>query len=178
MIGNITLAAFLLNIVIGFAAQMIDGTLGMAYGVSCRTFLKTAAGLPAAMASAVVHCSEVFTTLASGISHLKLKNVAMKFLWKLMIPGVVGGVLGAWFLSSIGDVLEPFIDGYLVVMGIVIFLKVFKSREKSRAGSAGRSTRLALSAVFWTPRAAAAGAPWSPAPCWPRTTTRKRPSEP
>ena len=130
MIGNITLAAFLLNVAIGFAAQMIDGTLGMAYGVSCRTFLKTAAGLPAAMVSAVVHCSEVFTTLASGISHLKLKNVAMKFLWKLMIPGVVGGVLGAWFLSSIGDVLEPFIDGYLVIMGVVIFLKVFKKARK------------------------------------------------
>lgn len=56
---------FLLFIVIGFAAQIIDGTLGMAYGVSCRTFLKTVAGLPSALASAVVHVAEVPTTLAS-----------------------------------------------------------------------------------------------------------------
>ncbi len=123
----------LLFIVIGFFAQIIDGTLGMAYGVSCRTFLKTVAGLPSALASAVVHCSEVFTTLASGLSHLKLKNVAKDLLWRLMIPGVVGGVLGAWFLSSVGDLLEPFIDAYLIVMGVIILSKAFrKLRDEPR----------------------------------------------
>lgn len=127
MIGNISLAMFLLYVLIGFCAQCIDGTLGMAYGVSCRTFLKSVARLPAAMASAVVHCAEMFTTLASGISHLKLKNVMHEMLWKLIVPGVVGGVLGAWFLSSIGDMLEPFIDLYLIVMGVIIFLKVFRT---------------------------------------------------
>lgn len=124
---------FLLFIVIGFAAQIIDGTLGMAYGVSCRTFLKAVAGLPSALASAVVHVSEVPTTLASGLSHLRFKNVDKHILWRLMIPGVVGGVLGAWFLSSIGDTLEPFIDVYLIVMGAVILRKAFqKQREEPR----------------------------------------------
>ena len=110
MIGGITISMFILYIVVGFLAQCIDGTLGMAYGVSCRTFLKSVAKLPAATASAVVHCAEMFTTLASGISHLKLKNVVHDMLWRLIIPGVIGGALGAWFLSSIGEFLEPFID--------------------------------------------------------------------
>ena len=127
MIGNVPLSMFLLYVVIGFFAQCIDGTLGMAYGVSCRTFLKSVARLPAAMASAVVHCAEMFTTLVSGISHLKLKNVIHDMLWRLIIPGVIGGALGAWFLSSIGDVLEPAIDLYLIVMGVIIFLKVFRT---------------------------------------------------
>ena len=83
---------FLLFIVIGFAAQIIDGTLGMAYGVSCRTFLKTVAGLPSALASAVVHVAEVPTTLASGLSHIKLKNVDKSLFFHLAIPGVIGGV--------------------------------------------------------------------------------------
>ncbi len=123
---------FLLYIVIGFAAQMIDGTLGMAYGVSCRTFLKTVAGLPSALASAVVHVAEVPTTLASGLSHLRLKNVDKPLLLRLLIPGVLGGVLGAWFLSNVGDALEPFIDAYLIVMGVIILRKAFQTVLKER----------------------------------------------
>ncbi|MBE6970162.1 MAG: sulfite exporter TauE/SafE family protein [Ruminococcaceae bacterium] len=124
---------FILFLVIGFFAQLIDGTLGMAYGISCRTFLKTIAGLPAALASAAVHCAEMFTTLVSGISHLSLKNVSMDLLWRLMLPGVVGGVLGAWFLTRVGDVLEPFIDVYLIVMGFVILCRASrKERERPR----------------------------------------------
>ena len=73
---------FLLFIVIGFAAQIIDGTLGMAYGVSCRTFLKTVAGLPSALASAVVHVAEVPPPLASGLSHIKLKNVEVAYTFR------------------------------------------------------------------------------------------------
>lgn len=119
----------LLCALIGFLAQVIDGALGMAYGVSCRTFLKTIAGLPAAMASAVVHCAEMFTTLVSGISHLTLKNVDGSLLWRLMLPGVLGGVLGAWFLSDVGDVLEPFINVYLIVMGAVILRKAFQKKQ-------------------------------------------------
>ena len=111
---------FLLFIVIGFAAQIIDGTLGMAYGVSCRTFLKTVAGLPSALASAVVHVAEVPTTLASGLSHIKLKNVDKSLFFHLAIPGVIGGVAGAWFLSSAGDALEPFIDASLIIMMLAV----------------------------------------------------------
>lgn len=113
-------------IVIGFLAQMIDGTLGMAYGVSSRTFLKTVAGLPSALASAVVHASEVPTTLVSGISHWKLKNVDFNRLKQLVIPGILGGIIGAWFLSGTGDKLEPFIDIYLIIMGIIILIKAIR----------------------------------------------------
>ena len=130
MIGNITFAMFLLYVLIGFLAQCIDGTLGMAYGVSCRTFLKSVTRVPSAMASAVVHSAEIFTTLVSGISHLKLKNVMHDMLWKLILPGVIGGVIGAWFLSSVGDLLEPVIDLYLIVMGVIIFLKVFRKENR------------------------------------------------
>jgi len=124
---------FTLFLFIGFFAQLIDGTLGMAYGLSCRTFLKTIAGLPAALASAAVHCAEMFTTLVSGLSHLSLKNVSLDLLWRLMLPGVAGGVLGAWFLTRVGDVLEPFIDVYLIVMGFVILCRASrKERERPR----------------------------------------------
>jgi len=123
---------FALFILIGFAAQMIDGSLGMAYGVSCRTFLKTVAGLPSALASAVVHCAELPTTLASGISHWRMKNVDKKLLLQLLVPGVLGGVLGAWFLSSLGDVLEPFIYVYLIIMGGVIIYKALRRAKPAR----------------------------------------------
>ena len=123
---------FLLFIVIGFAAQIIDGTLGMAYGVSCRTFLKTAAGLPSALASAVVHVAEVPTTLASGLSHLRFRNVDKSLFWHLAVPGIIGGVAGAWFLTSVGEDLEPFIDVYLIIMGFVILRKAFQKRKKER----------------------------------------------
>ena len=123
---------FILFILIGFAAQIIDGTLGMAYGVSCRTFLKTVAGVPSALASAVVHVAEVPTTLASGLSHIRLKNVDKSLFFHLVIPGVIGGVAGAWFLSSAGDALEPFIDAYLIIMGVVIMRKAFRKSQKER----------------------------------------------
>ena len=126
------LTHFLLYVLIGFFAQMIDGTLGMAYGVSCRTFLKTVAGLPSALASAVVHVAEVPTTLASGVSHLKLKNVDRSLLLRLLVPGIVGGVLGAWFLSSVGDKLEPFIDAYLIIMGFLILRKALQKHSAER----------------------------------------------
>ncbi len=128
MVGNLPLETFLVCVLVGFLAQCVDGTLGMAYGVSCRTFLRTMAHIPAAMASAVVHCAEIFTTLVSGLSHLKLKNVFHDMLWRLILPGVVGGVLGAWFLTGVGDILEPFIDLYLIVMGAVIFAKIFRKK--------------------------------------------------
>ena len=120
---------FFLYILIGFAAQVIDGTMGMAYGVSCRSFLRAAAGLPPAVASAVVHCAEIPISLISGISHWKLRNVDRRLLLRLMLPGALGGVFGAWLLTNIGDTLEPLIDVYLVVMGIIILFKALRQRQ-------------------------------------------------
>lgn len=122
---------FLLYVITGFIAQLIDGTMGMAYGISCSTFLKVFVGIPSAVASAVVHCAEIPTTLVSGISHWKLKNVQKSLMLKLIIPGVIGGILGAYFITRIGDVLEPFIDVYLIIMGFTIFLKALKKKRET-----------------------------------------------
>lgn len=115
----------LLFIVVGFAAQMIDGALGMAYGVSSNTFLLSL-GIPPAAASASVHMAEVVTTGISGISHWRLGNVDWKLVRRLLIPGVIGGVIGAYVLTSIdGDIIKPYIAAYLLIMGGVIIYKAF-----------------------------------------------------
>lgn len=121
----------------GFVAQLIDGTLGMAYGVSCTTMLLHF-GVPPALASASVHTAEVFTTGVSGLSHIYMKNVDKQLFLRLAIPGVIGAVLGAFLLSKVlhGDVIKPFIAAYLMILGIVIIIKgirepLFKDEIKS-----------------------------------------------
>ena len=121
----------IIYILIGFMAQMIDGSLGMAYGVSCRTFLRTVAKLPSSIASAVIHIAEIPSSLVSGISHYKIGNVDKKLLPKLLIPGMIGGVLGAWILVDLGDRIAAVIDIYLIVMGIIILRKAIKAGEIS-----------------------------------------------
>lgn len=122
---------FFICLLVGIAAQLIDGTLGMAYGVSCSTFLRTA-GVSSAMSSACVHLAEIFTTLASGISHFSMKNVDHCLLWRLAIPGVLGGCLGAYVLTAVNDrILSPLISAYLVVMGFVILSKMFKKADST-----------------------------------------------
>lgn len=115
---------FLLFCLAGFVAQIIDGTLGMAYGVSCSTILLQL-GISPAVASASVHTAEVFTTGVSGLSHLYFKNVDKKLFIRLAIPGVIGAMIGAFLLSKVldGKVIKPFIAGYLLVLGILILIK-------------------------------------------------------
>jgi uncharacterized membrane protein YfcA len=121
-----------LFIVVGFMAQMIDGALGMAYGVSSTTFLLSL-GLPPAAASASVHTAEVFTTLASGLSHLKLGNVDKTMFKKLVIPGVLGGITGAYILTSVpGEVIKPLVSAYLLIMGLIILYKVLFTKARER----------------------------------------------
>ncbi len=110
-------------VLVGFFAQLIDGALGMAYGVSSNTFLLSI-GVPPAAASASVHMAEVFTTGVSGLTHWRLRNIDTKLVKKLLIPGVIGGILGAYILTNIdGDVIKPWISAYLLVMGLVILFK-------------------------------------------------------
>ncbi|HWR12084.1 MAG TPA: sulfite exporter TauE/SafE family protein [Rectinemataceae bacterium] len=117
-------------ILIGFLAQMIDGALGMAYGVSSTTFLTTV-GIPPKIASASVHTAEVFTTLCSGISHWKMKNVDWKIFRKLVIPGVIGGALGAYVLVNFpGDLISPFVTIYLIVMGVIVLIRGIRGATK------------------------------------------------
>ena len=94
-------------ILVGFIAQMIDGALGMAYGVSSNTFLLSI-GIPPAAASASVHMAEVVTTGISGFSHWKLENIDRELIKRLVIPGVIGGVVGAYLLTEVpADIIKP-----------------------------------------------------------------------
>lgn len=116
---------FALYVAAGFVAQLIDGALGMAYGVSASSLLM-AFGVPPAATSATVHAAECFTTGASAISHHAFGNVDRYLFRRLLIPAVFGAIIGAYLLSSIdGDVLKPYVSGYLIVMGIVIIAKAF-----------------------------------------------------
>lgn len=110
----------------GFVAQLIDGALGMAYGVSASTLLLTF-GVPPAATSATVHAAECFTTGASAISHHAFDNIDRALFKRLLLPGIVGAILGAYVLTSLpGDALKPYVAVYLLIMGIVIVLKAFK----------------------------------------------------
>jgi hypothetical protein len=120
-------------ILVGFLAQLIDGALGMAYGITCTTFLMTF-GLAPAMASASVKTSEIFTTAVSGLSHLRLGNVDRRLFLKLCLPGIIGGVLGACVLTHLsGEKMKPFVAGYLLLMGVVIIAKGWKPSLKVEA---------------------------------------------
>jgi uncharacterized protein len=113
-------------IAVGFGAQLIDGSLGMAFGVISNTLLVSVLGMPPAHASARVHIVEVFTTAASGISHVIHKNVDWKLFARLVIPGVIGGVIGAYALSNIdAKVARPFVMGYLSLIGFYLLFKAW-----------------------------------------------------
>jgi len=116
----------------GFIAELIDGALGMAYGVSLTTLL-LCMGIPPSTASMNVHASEIFTTIASGLSHLKLGNVDGKLFKRLVFPGVVGGVLGAYVLTSTPiEIIKPAVTIYLLVMGLIILIKAFRKMEAKK----------------------------------------------
>lgn len=116
-------------VAIGFAAQMIDGALGMAYGVS-STSAMLAMGVPPATASACVHAAETFTTAASGASHWRLGNVDKDLVWRLAIPGMIGGGIGAYLLGSVldGEMIKPYVNAYLLILGVFILTKAFRNR--------------------------------------------------
>jgi uncharacterized membrane protein YfcA len=117
---------FLLFVCVGFLAQIVDGALGMAYGVISSTVL-LAFGVPPATASASVHAAEVFTTGASAGSHALHRNVNWRLFVPLALGGCVGGVLGAFVLTSIeGDLLKPYITAYLALMGAVILYRAWR----------------------------------------------------
>ncbi|HET7360764.1 MAG TPA: sulfite exporter TauE/SafE family protein, partial [Salinimicrobium sp.] len=118
-------------ILAGFVAQIIDGALGMAYGVSCTTLLLNF-GIPPSFASASVHTSEIFTSGVSGLSHLKFKNIDKKLFFKLVFTGVLGAVIGAFLISQIfdGSVIKPFVAAYLFILGGVILYKGIQNKKR------------------------------------------------
>lgn len=113
----------MLLVLIGFAAQLINGAIGMAYGVVSNSFLLSI-GLPPALASAGIHTAEIFTTLASGVFHLKLGNVDKLLFSKLVISGVLGGIIGAYVLSSAQtSFMKTVVNLYLLAVGVTIIIK-------------------------------------------------------
>lgn len=118
-------------ILVGFSAQLIDGAIGMAYGVLSNSIL-LAMGIPPALSSYSIHTAEIFTTLASGAAHLRLRNVNEKLLKKLVVPGVIGGALGACLLSSAPTYpIKIVVSLYLLIMGLIILIKVRRTATRS-----------------------------------------------
>lgn len=120
-------------VVIGFVAQLIDGALGMAFGAIATALLVGFMGLTPAQASYRVHIIKCFTTAVSGASHAISGNIDRKLFVKVVLPGVLGGIIGAYGLAQIdGDAIKPFVLGYLGLLGIVLMLKGFQGKFKKR----------------------------------------------
>jgi len=139
---------FLTGLTIGAAAQLVDGALGMAYGVTATAVLLSK-GIPPATATGSVHIAEIFTTGASGLSHWRMGNVNMKLFKALIIPGVIGGLIGVFLITSIdGDKIRPWISAYLLFMGVSIFFKAFKRTYFRSKVNKRKITPLALFGGF------------------------------
>ena len=158
--SNVT---FLIGILlVGFAAQFIDGTLGMGYGVS-STSLLMAVGLAPAIASASVHTAEIATTLVSGIAHHQLGNVKRELVIPMVIPGVIGGSLGAYFLSSIpGKTIKPWVAGLLLTMGCLIVYRFFTRTERGVTGKRLSRPKMAFLGLVAGFLDAVGGGGWGP----------------
>lgn len=143
---------------VGFIAQTIDGALGMAYGITATTFLLSAGASPA-LASASVHIAEVFTTGFSGISHARFGNVNKNLFLRLLLPGIVGAVLGAILVTQIdGRILKPYVSGYLLFMGIYVLSKAWRRVQAARH----EPRHVAKLALFGGFVDAAGGGGWGP----------------
>jgi len=122
--AHFDLAALLPFIAVGFAAQLVDGALGMAFGVISNTLLVGVMGVPPALASQRVHVVECFTTATSGISHLLHGNIDKRLFFRLLVPGMIGGVLGVYVLSNLhAEVVKPFVLLYLSGIGIYLLAR-------------------------------------------------------
>lgn len=150
---------FLVFVAIGLCAQLVDGALGMAYGLVSSSIL-LAMGMPPAAVSASVHTAEVFTTGVSGAAHGMLGNVDRRLMLRLAVPGVVGGVVGASVLSRIdGNAIKPWIHAYLLVLAVLILLRAVGRRlprgEVKRVGVLGFFSGLldAIGGGGWGPMA-------------------------
>jgi uncharacterized membrane protein YfcA len=131
-LGGVGLLDLLPFIAIGFAAQLVDGALGMAFGQISSTLL-ISMGVPPAAASAGVHTAETFTTAVSGISHVVHKNVDWRLFFRIAIPGVIGGVLGAYVLSNVdAATAKPIVLTYLMGLGLYLLYRGIMHRHNER----------------------------------------------
>ena len=148
---------FLFYIAIGVVAQLIDGALGMAYGVTASSHL-LGMGIPPAVSSATVHAAECFTTGTSALSHHAFGNIDRRLFRRLLLPGVLGAGVGAYLLASLpGDALKPWIAVYLLLVGGVIMLKAFRDFPPRQV-----TTHLAPRGFFGALIDAIGGGGWGP----------------
>ncbi|HZH60129.1 MAG TPA: sulfite exporter TauE/SafE family protein [Metabacillus sp.] len=149
---------------IGLLAQLIDGALGMAYGVT-STSLLLAFGIAPAVASASVHLAEVVTTAASGASHIKFGNVDKQTVYRLIVPGSIGAFLGATFLSNLpGDLAKPYISLFLLLLGVYVlakFLFTFRPTEEKKGLELSRKQSIPLGLIAGFADATGGGG-WGP----------------
>ena len=126
------MANFLLLAIVGLVAQLVDGSLGMAYGVTSQSLLLTV-GIAPALASASVHIAEVGTTAASGASHWRFGNVDWAKVWPLAIPGAIGAFFGAVVLSAFitAEAAEPIVAVFLFLLGVFVLAR-FSFRRHQR----------------------------------------------
>ncbi len=148
----------LLFAVVGFLAQIVDGALGMAFGLVSTTVLLAFGVLPAT-ASASVHVAEMFTTAASGAAHFAHRNVDFKTFLRLAPAGVIGGIVGVYVLTGVdGADIRPFVVAYLALMGALILCRVVWPRPR-RAHSAPYTAGLGAIGGFVD---AVGGGGWGP----------------
>ncbi|WP_374164554.1 sulfite exporter TauE/SafE family protein [Arcticibacter sp. MXS-1] len=128
-------ASFGLMLLAGFVAQLVDGALGMGYGVISTTMLLSTGLNPAAI-SGSIHTAEMFSSGASGFSHYRFGNINKKLFRTLLIPGILGAVAGALLLSYLGEEygkwLRPALSVYTLLLGLRILLNAFKKKSESR----------------------------------------------
>ncbi len=116
----------------GFVFAMIDGAIGMSYGVTSTTFALSM-GIPPASASTAVHLSEILSNGIAGWMHFRMKNVNMRLFWLLVIPGVIGAIIGAFLLTNLEEynhITKPIVSLYTLTLGGVILLKGLKVNKK------------------------------------------------
>jgi uncharacterized membrane protein YfcA len=124
-----------LYLVIGFVAQIIDGAIGMGYGV-ISTSLLLVTGVAPAPASAAVHLAEVFTGGASGWSHWRLGNVDQSLFRRLVLPGVLGGAIGAFAVGIAPDnLIKPVVAVYMLLMGLILLIKAARGLSHRADGN-------------------------------------------
>ena len=148
---------------VGLGAQLVDGSLGMAYGVTSTTLLLAIGTNPAA-ASATVHLAEIGTTLASGASHWKFGNVDWKVVWRIGLPGALGAFVGATFLSSLDtSVAAPLMALILLALGLYVLARfTVKGLRRDRLGHPLRARFLAPLGLFAGFVDATGGGGWGP----------------
>ncbi|WP_353180963.1 sulfite exporter TauE/SafE family protein [Salinisphaera sp. T5B8] len=116
----------------GFVAQLVDGSLGMGYGLTSSTML-IALGVSPVVASASIHFAEIATTAASGTAHYRFGNVDVALLKRMVVPGAIGAFVGALFLGSIsGDLIKPFVSAFLLLLGVYVTASVVLGLRKTR----------------------------------------------